>query len=621
VVAFGQPMTFEEVVPHDDGPHAYVTIKFPVKDAAGTMVELGTGGSGGSGSVDVYSYATPASFPSTGSSAVIYIATDTSRAYQWAGTAYIELGSVGGAGSAISASVTIPAVGDQYWNSTGLLLRGDGVNDGTVFTDSGPLNKSITRIGSTVTSTAQSKFGGASIYMDGNNTGLEIGSAFDETLGGFGTGDFTVEMWFRSSMTARGTLFSAYRPISPPTGFALQINRDLGGGPAFGSVGFGYGDESLLNTAGGVWSANTWHHLAVVRSGTTMSIFIDGISRASATITTNFSDGDIATIGCIKFFSNNAILLTYAGYVDDFRITKAARYTANFTPPPATYITGAYTAPVTLPVTVTGTSSGLTWAGVPSSATATGTAGQIAYDGDYLYVAVGSNQWERAAVSWDDSFSSVASLLQFDLAFPVDAAGNTWTTSGSPTMSRAGGKFGGAIVFPDSPASYITTARTSELEIGSSDFTLEWWLRPTAYPAGSSPQFNSLLYSTRGTSALAGFIAVMNPAGKLATFISSNTSSWDISSGTLFTTSAIPLNQWTHVALTRSGTTYRGFFNGALEVTATLSGTPSVGSGGVFIGGDTGGERFVGSMDDFRFTKSCRYTASFTAPTAALANR
>lgn len=42
VAAFGQPMTFEEVVPHDDGPHAYVTIKFPVKDATGTMVGVGS---------------------------------------------------------------------------------------------------------------------------------------------------------------------------------------------------------------------------------------------------------------------------------------------------------------------------------------------------------------------------------------------------------------------------------------------------------------------------------------------------------------------------------------------------------------------------------------------------
>jgi hypothetical protein len=49
---------------------------------------------------------------------------------------------------------------------------------------------------------------------------------------------------------------------------------------------------------------------------------------------------------------------------------------------------------------------------VPASATATGTAGQIAYDGDYLYVAVGSNQWERAALSTWTTFtpSSIAGL-------------------------------------------------------------------------------------------------------------------------------------------------------------------------------------------------------------------
>ena len=268
-----------------------------------------------------------------------------------------------------------------------------------------------------------------------------------------------------------------------------------------------------------------------------------------------------------------------------------------------------------------GGGSGLTWSSVPASPTASGTAGNIAYDGSYIYVCQATNAWGRAPVAWDNNFSSVTSLLQFDLAFPVDSAGNSWTISGSPTMSRTGGKFGGAIVFPNSPASYITTSRTNELEIGDSDFTLEWWLRPTAYPAGSNPQYNSLLYSTRGTAAVAGFIAVMNPAGKLATFISSNSSSWDISAGTLFTTSVIPLNQWTHIALTRSGTTYRGFFNGALEVTTTLSGTPSTGTGGMFIAGDTGGERFVGSMDDFRFTKMCRYTTTFTPPIAAFANR
>jgi hypothetical protein len=246
--------------------------------------------------------------------------------------------------------VTIPSIGDQYQNSVGLLLRGEGLNNGTVFADNGPLAKEITRIGSTVTSTAQSKFGGSSLYFDGNNSGLEVGSAFDATLAGFQAGDFTIETWFRSSMTARGVLMSAYRAVSTPTGIIIQFNRDAGSGPIFGSFVVGYGDTALLTTDGGLWSANTWHHLALVRSGSTLSFFVDGVSRASTTNTTDMSDGERTTIGCLRFSSNGVILLPYTGYLDDFRITKAARYTANFTPPTSTYATGAYTPPQVLPV-------------------------------------------------------------------------------------------------------------------------------------------------------------------------------------------------------------------------------------------------------------------------------
>jgi hypothetical protein len=46
-----------------------------------------------------------------------------------------------------------------------------------------------------------------------------------------------------------------------------------------------------------------------------------------------------------------------------------------------------------------GGGSGLTWSSVPASATASGTAGQIAYDGSYFYVASATNTWVRAALS------------------------------------------------------------------------------------------------------------------------------------------------------------------------------------------------------------------------------
>jgi hypothetical protein len=44
-------------------------------------------------------------------------------------------------------------------------------------------------------------------------------------------------------------------------------------------------------------------------------------------------------------------------------------------------------------------SGGLSWSSVPASATASGTAGAIAYDGEFLYVATATNTWERVALS------------------------------------------------------------------------------------------------------------------------------------------------------------------------------------------------------------------------------
>jgi hypothetical protein len=68
--------------------------KLYVKNAAGQMVEIGAG-AGGGGTTEVLEYATPAAFPSTGTAARLYVATDTSRVYRWdaAGSVYVEVGS------------------------------------------------------------------------------------------------------------------------------------------------------------------------------------------------------------------------------------------------------------------------------------------------------------------------------------------------------------------------------------------------------------------------------------------------------------------------------------------------------------------------------------------------
>jgi len=82
-------------------------------------------------------------------------------------------------------------------------------------------------------------------------------------------------------------------------------------------------------------------------------------------------------------------------------------------------------------------------------------------------------------------------------------------------------------------------------------------------------------------------------------------------------------NTWYHIAVTRSGSTFRSFVNGVVDRTFTSSsaiytdatipyniGRVAYLSGTFF---------FNGYMDDYRVTKGyARYTAAFTPPTAQL---
>jgi hypothetical protein len=65
--------------------------KLYVKNAAGSMVEVGAGGAS-----SLAVYATTAGFPATGSATVLYLAEDTSRLFQWESGVYVEVGAAGG---------------------------------------------------------------------------------------------------------------------------------------------------------------------------------------------------------------------------------------------------------------------------------------------------------------------------------------------------------------------------------------------------------------------------------------------------------------------------------------------------------------------------------------------
>jgi hypothetical protein len=204
------------------------------------------------------------------------------------------------------------AATDTNIREVSLLLHGNGTNGSTTITDSSLTPKTVTAVGNAQISTAQSKFGGASIAFDGNGDYLN----FSDSGGVFpNTDNFTVETWAWRSSIGTQTLLA---PQSSVLG-----NFQLG---FFGTT------ELYLTTttaAGNVvtwnqtWSPNVWYHIAVTRSGNVFRIFVDGNNIATAT--SSFS-GTSYTSGRIGESLN--------GYIDDLRITKGvARYTSNFTPP------------------------------------------------------------------------------------------------------------------------------------------------------------------------------------------------------------------------------------------------------------------------------------------------
>lgn len=227
-------------------------------------------------------------------------------------------------------AATVPT--DPNFANVSLLLHGDGTNGSTTIIDSSPTPKTVTAFGNAQISTAQSKFGGASIAFDGTGDYLTVphNSAFSANA------DFTAECWLRMAQLNR-----------------LQFIADKRSSTSINSEWFWYiGSDNkiaaaLFNTSsGGVYlnvlssSAlliNTWYHIAFTLAGTTLRLFVDGTLEATsstptgtyATNTNQLTIGrDIATVPGRDL----------NGYIDDLRITKGvARYTANFTPPTAPF--------------------------------------------------------------------------------------------------------------------------------------------------------------------------------------------------------------------------------------------------------------------------------------------
>jgi hypothetical protein len=137
---------------------------------------------------------------------------------------------------------------------------------------------------------------------------------------------------------------------------------------------------------------------------------------------------------------------------------------------------------------------------------------------------------------------------------------------------------------------------------GINDFTIEFWWRRTLIGSG-------------------GLIDLGLNYGGLGIYQTS-TLLVRVAGADVIDTALFAADQWVHVALTRSSTSLRLFFNGAQQGATVSNSTNLVNSFGTVAVGAfiSSGAYFptpVAYIDDLRITKGvARYTANFTPPTA-----
>jgi hypothetical protein len=192
----------------------------------------------------------------------------------------------------------------------------------------------IQLFGDTQISTAQSKFGGSSIAMDGTGDYMKIddvGNNLD-----FGTDDFTIEWW--QYLTSLDRFAIDFRAGSSATTKILLYSY-----PTDGSAD----DLYFYTTANRIsalncLSANTWQHIALVRESSNTRLYVDGTQVGGTyTDTNNYAHTQMR----IWHNSIGAENYTPPGYVDEFRISKGhARYSgSSFTVPTSAFTSDEHT--------------------------------------------------------------------------------------------------------------------------------------------------------------------------------------------------------------------------------------------------------------------------------------
>jgi hypothetical protein len=210
---------------------------------------------------------------------------------------------------------------DPFFASVVLLVDASAESNGSTPSTIDVIGKTPTYRGNAQCKTDQFKFGSSSLYFDGTNDRISFADSADWAMG---TGDATWEAWIRPegsfsaqerNYISQAASFGAFYSIlcRRTTSDTHRVNV------SDGSTTYGATSTTI--------SSDTWHHVAVVRSGANLYSYLDGVRQIASTGLSGITLMDSASALTLGGYADVDNASNWKGWIDQVRITKGvARY-------------------------------------------------------------------------------------------------------------------------------------------------------------------------------------------------------------------------------------------------------------------------------------------------------
>jgi hypothetical protein len=224
-----------------------------------------------------------------------------------------------------NSTITVPTAPLTAITNTSLLLN---YTNGGIF-DNAMMNN-LETVGNAQISTSVFKYGTGSMSLSASGNTLR--TQYNNPSLSMGTGDFTIEGWVYLSSTPSTN--GVFQMSGTSGGFVNNQTANLALGTNSSSTWQIYAKNTYTISSSTTIPVGSWIHFALVRSGTTTVLYING--TALITLTADSTNYSTPYIGLGSIYDATSYPL--GGYIDDLRVTKGyARYTSNFTPPTAAF--------------------------------------------------------------------------------------------------------------------------------------------------------------------------------------------------------------------------------------------------------------------------------------------